>query len=371
MSEISSPERQQSFSTSTIVPRLVRSFSKGQTTIQPSTSTATANADGSTSTLPSTVSKQKVTAIDRFLKFARKESSKAPDFPPLSWFQEGGSNGTNLAEEPSQSRNTEQNRAEPPTNNAEASTNGTVAEEVEVPEPITLAKKIQDMISTIPSLPATISASSSRFKPAPSLPPEVEADGPPPTPPPPPGVNDSKLLAFLTSSDFMNGSIERGRQSVWSALDHLRPPFGKKPDTTTGTPGPTDDTVLDCIDDNNTVMMYGPLEPDDSSEVEIACSEIVSVNGDGEEIRTPQPRFTPLPSESIEQVFMGADYSAGGKGKEGETDSQSETETFVGTGEASSSAEPAIDRPPVKEYRVWLPSLTKISVQTMWWGFRM
>ncbi|KAF9241595.1 hypothetical protein BU15DRAFT_44762 [Melanogaster broomeanus] len=159
----------------------------------------------------------------------------------------------------------------------------------------------------------------------------------------------------------MNGSLERGRQSVWSALDRLRPPYGKKPDNATSPEAPQD-AVLDCIDDNNSVMMYGPLEPDDSSEVEIACSDIVSVYGDGEEIRTPQPRFIPLPSESIDQVLMGgAGDFTGNKGKETEVEVTPEA-TFVG---------PTTDQTPVKEYRVWLPSLTKISIQTMWWGFRI
>ncbi|KAH7888684.1 hypothetical protein F5I97DRAFT_1803503 [Phlebopus sp. FC_14] len=222
------------------------------------------------------------------------------------------------------------------------------------------------MIATIPSLPSTLSSSSTRSRPSPSPSPDFEDDVPPP-PPPPQTINDSNLLAFLSSSNIMNGSIERGRQSVWSALDRLRPPYGKKPDDTPSLEHEhTEDAVLDCIDDNNSVMMYGPLEPDDASEVEIACSEIVSVNGDGEEIRTPQPRFVPLPSESIEQVLMRDSDPSIGEMEIGQP------EMSPSAGEhAKPSAETSEARSPVKEYRVWLPSLTKISVQTMWWGFRI
>jgi len=118
-------------------------------------------------------------------------------------------------------------------------------------------------------------------------------------------------------------------------------------------------------------MMYGPLEPDESSEVEIACSEIVSVYGDGEEICTPQPRFVPLPTESIEQVLMGTSESPiGNKGKEKE-ESDCNSIPFIPPEEPWKSPLSTNGQLPEREYRVWVPSLTKISVQTMWWGFRI
>ncbi|KAF9227334.1 hypothetical protein BS17DRAFT_695023 [Gyrodon lividus] len=363
------PDQQQPFSTVSLVPRLVRSFSKVQPTTQQITLAASAEQAASSSVR--WISKQKATAIGQFTKFTRRESSgKALGFPPTSWFGDTENSGTDLAEGSSQSTDAGQTLAEVPVNSVlDATKNDPAVVEGESPEPTTLAKKIRDVISTIPSLPSAISTSSSRLWIFPSGPTEAGVDGPPP---PAPGsvLQDSHLLAFLTSSDVMNGSLERGRQSVWSALDHLRPPYGKRPDNATS-PETSQDTVLDCIDDNNSVMMYGPLEPDDSSEVEIACSEIVSVNGDGEEIRTPQPRFIPLPSESIDQVLMGGggDFT-GSNGWERETELTLEA-TFIGTEQTSVSGKPVTDQPPVKEYRVWIPSLTKISVQTMWWGFRI
>ncbi|KIK93587.1 hypothetical protein PAXRUDRAFT_828830 [Paxillus rubicundulus Ve08.2h10] len=365
------PDQQQSFLAATLVPRLVRSLSKAQSTTDTQQITSTASAEQATSSASTRwISKQKATAIGHFTKFTHKlgESSSALDFPPTSWFGDvTGFSGTNLAQASSQGASAGHTPAEVPVNSVDATTNDPAVVDGESPEPTTLAKKIRDVISTIPSLPSTISTSSSRLWISPSsIPPEVGTDGPPA---PASVTHDLNLLALLTSSDVMNGSFERGRQSVWSALDHLRPPYSKKRENATSPEAPQD-AVLDCLDDNNSVMMYGPLEPDDSSEVEIACSEIVSVNGDGEEIRTPQPRFVPLPSESIDRVLMrgGGDFTAGnGMHREVEPSEVA----FVGMEQMWASAEPARDQPPVKEYRVWLPSLTKISVQTMWWGFRI
>ncbi|KAF8844296.1 hypothetical protein BDN67DRAFT_1008146 [Paxillus ammoniavirescens] len=367
------PDQQQPFSAATLVPRLVRSLSKAQSTTGAQQITSTASAEQATfSASARWISKQKATAIGHFTKFTNKvgESSNALDFPPTSWFGDvTGFSGVDPTRGSSQSADAGHTPAEVPVNSIDATNNDPALVDGESPEPTTLAKKIRDVISTIPSLPSTISTSSSRLWISPPIAPEAGTDvgGPPPAPTS--VTHDLNLLAFLTSSDVMNGSLERGRQSVWSALDHLRPPYGKKRENATSPEAPQD-AVLDCLDDNNSVMMYGPLEPDDSSEVEIACSEIVSVNGDGEEIRTPQPRFIPLPSESIDQVLMGGggDFTGGNGTNRGVEPTEV---TFVGMEQVRASAEPARDQPPMKEYRVWLPSLTKISVQTMWWGFRI
>ncbi|KAI9569666.1 hypothetical protein HD554DRAFT_2020006 [Boletus coccyginus] len=218
------------------------------------------------------------------------------------------------------------------------------------------------MFSTIPSFASSISPGST-----PSAPQTEADDGPSP-------ARDPHLL-------------EHGWQSFCSALDRLRLSSGKKHETTSASE-PSQDDVLDCMDDNNSVMMYGPLEPDDTSEVEIACSEIVSINGDGEEIRTPQkhfiplptesdeammgcglrsppPRFVPLPLESIDQVLMGGGGEVSGvRWNENEAG-------IIPEASVPPVTEPGAEKPPVKEYRVWLPSLTKLSIQTMWWGFRI
>lgn len=342
--------------------------------------------------------------------------------------------------------------------------------------PITFAKRMQDMLSTLPSLvPSTSSGS------PPSTPPASKTE----TEDAPSPARDSHPLFSFTMPSFDNGLFDHTWKSFWSALDRLRLPHSNPPSSPDQ---PSRDEILDCIDDNNSVMMYGPLEPDETSEVEIACSEIVSINGDGEEIRTPQPSYTPLPSESvdgslvgrglrsppprfvslpmdsveetlvarglrspsprfsplplesvdeawaayglyspsprfaplplqsveetlvtrglcspsphftplplavdeapmarglhspspcfvplplgsIDQVLMGGSRDVSSvRWQENERDNAPET---TGAAQVPPAAEHAVDKPPVKEYRVWLPSPTKISVQTMWWGFRM
>jgi len=341
----------QSPSTADLVPRLLRSLSKTQQVIE--------SGAGTQQTGLRWMSKQKATAIGHFTKLTHRGRTPAQvgvatdnDADPVGW----SSQTLHVVRTPIDNRKNDGNV------NSAADGPG------ESPEPIFLnafAKRMQDMFSTIPSFASSISPGST---PAP----QTEADGGPSP------VRDPHLL-------------EHGWQSFCSALDRLRLPSGRKHEATSASE-PLQDDILDCIDDNNSVMMYGPLEPDDTSEVEIACSEIVSINGDGEEIRTPQPRFIPLPTESdeslmgcgprsppprfvplplesIDQVLMGGD---------GEVSSVRWKESEAGIIPEATSAtqvppitEPGADKPPVKEYRVWLPSLTKLSVQTMWWGFRM
>ena len=82
----------------------------------------------------------------------------------------------------------------------------------------------------------------------------------------------------------MNGSLEKGRQSVFAILDRLRIPgmhSAVSPDT------PLSERAKESgqySDDDSSVMLYGPLVPTDESEVEIARSDIVSVCDDGEEV---------------------------------------------------------------------------------------
>ncbi|KAH0827875.1 hypothetical protein J3R83DRAFT_3502 [Lanmaoa asiatica] len=278
-------------STADLIPRLLRSLSKTQPTQQ---------------TTPAAVAEQ--TSVTPIRTPAQVGVATDNGVNPAEW----SSQPLHAAQTPIDTRVNDEN------------VDSVVSEDPgQSPEPIvpsTFVKRVQDMLSTIPSF--GIGSGSSR--PNPPAPSQTEADD---TPSP---VRDPHILAFLTEPNSETGPFEHGWQSFWSALDRLRLPYGKKPETASD-PEPSQDEILDCIDDNNSVMMYGPLEPDDTSEVEIACSEIVV------------------------------------RGKE------SESEFVSGvTGAAQvSPTEPAADQPPVKEYRVWLPSLTKISVQTMWWGFRI
>ncbi|KAG1777722.1 hypothetical protein EV702DRAFT_1100322 [Suillus placidus] len=339
-----------------IVPRFVRSFSKASATTEQSTSDAEGALSPSTSKLPKAT-------IDKLLKYARK--AKRLGFPPSSWFVEEG----NQPITPTAASLPAPPIIDDETQEAGSSATahvigGEVGVENEPPEPDTLARKIQAMIASLPSIPsAGLPTSFPQFHTTPSETPVIDSNDN--TPISSPGFSDSKLMTFLTSFTVMNGSIDRGRESVWSVLDRLRSPLTKRD----GAAEPSAEeprTGAEYEDDNGSVMMYGPLEPTEDSEIEIARSEIVSLNGDGEEIRTPQLTFAPLPSESIEQVLAQSESSDRRKEKQ-----RAGPEQFASSSRVEPEGTTAVGVSEQVEYRVWLPSPTKISIQAMWWGFRI
>lgn len=303
------------------------------------------NRISASSSLIPRLQKQKILAANRILRSWRNKSVQFP--PRISTNDpDQGSSQSPISVDPSSSASAIDSRDGPD-------------------EPTTFTQKIHAMMPTLPPLPSPFT---SPIRPKlPALHPDVELPGSPPASPTA-VVNDWKLFGFL-SPRTASRSIEPDNQSILSALDLLRSPRGQRQGLMSP---PENSSVLDCVDDNNSVMIYGPLEPDDTSEVEIACSEIVSVYEDGDEVRTPQARFIPLPIESIEQVLMGANEpSEGNKGKEKEPCNGPDSEPFVPPEELWKSPLSKTGQLPEREYRVWVPSLTKISVQTMWWGFRM
>lgn len=122
----------------------------------------------------------------------------------------------------------------------------------------------------------------------------------------------------------MNGTISRGRESVWAALDRLR--FKSSLEVPGSLPiasissgkGRSEQKEIDGASD---VMLCSPLLPDDRSEVEVAHSEIIEVplEPPSSELQT-SPIPTPLPP---------------------------------------------------KEKVIWVPSRTNISLQATWWGYRI
>jgi hypothetical protein len=351
--------------TSGIVPRFVRSFSKASATIEQSTSTVHADAQGA---LSSKLPNARINAVDKFLKYARKV--KRPGFPPSPWLVEEGNQGQQPITPTAASLPAPpiiddeiQEAGSSATADMIQFDGGEVGVGSEPPEPDTLARKIQAMIASLPSMPSGLPTSFPPFHTTPSGTPAMDSSDSPPISSP--GLPDSKLMAFLTSFTVMNGSIDRGRESVWSVLDRLRSPLTKRD----GTAEPNAEeprTGAEYEDDNGSVMMYGPLEPTEDSEIEIARSEIVSINGDGEEIRTPQLTFVPLPSESIEQVLAQSESSDRRKGKQ-----RAGPEQVASSSRVEPEDTTAVGVSEQVEYRVWLPSPTKISVQAMWWGFRI
>ncbi|KAL6304780.1 hypothetical protein BKA93DRAFT_732221 [Sparassis latifolia] len=139
----------------------------------------------------------------------------------------------------------------------------------------------------------------------------------------------------------MNGSIARGRQSVWSVLDMLRgtPTEPSQPGgsaTEKGKERATEEQSDENVpeNDHSSIMLCGPLLPTPESEVEFARSEIIYVQED-EEAPTPRDR----PENEMKPT--------------------------------SAAKEERIHVTKGSEKLIWLPSTTKISLEVMWWGYRV
>ena len=164
---------------------------------------------------------------------------------------------------------------------------------------------------------------------------------------------DSTFLSLLSSPSAMNGSVSKGRESVWSALERLRPhPHPKEEPRENGENNEHEAETNDV--DMSSVMICCPLQPTEDTEVEIARSEVVSVN-------YPEPSHEPGPAEQPNKQGVWKIPWDFGKGK-----GKNKSEILL-------SSEKALPPPPptIKEVRVWYPSRTKISLQAFWWGYRM
>ncbi|KAI0361833.1 hypothetical protein OH77DRAFT_1516744 [Trametes cingulata] len=232
------------------------------------------------------------------------------------------------------------------------------------PEPLPLARKIQSLLSSLPPFLSPLSPSTTPSTPATdpsggdSNGQNKQTDGET-DPSAPSTIDNSRLISLLSSPSIMNGSLSRGRQSVWALLDNLRLKSLASPSTasggqsaTTESTGNADAQDLAPVEDDDSVMFYGPLVPDANSEVELARSEIVSVDENGTIVDILLDD-APLPDAPPKARFGGI-------------------WPFSSTAASSAAPSPAKPKPKVLvEKRVWVPSTTKLSLQVMWWGYRL
>ncbi|CCL98097.1 uncharacterized protein FIBRA_00091 [Fibroporia radiculosa] len=285
----------------------------------------------------------KLTAFQRFLQLTKRKTDEPALFPPPHWTNEsqGDAEGPAHPEADVDAVPPSSLNLMPPGEEENDVVVENAADSIpeSPPEPAYLARRIQSLMSIM--TPDT------------ALSPELSLPGSA-TPVPeaasgkkliPAFVTDSKLVSFLSSPSVMNGSASRGRQSVWTLLDRLRAPIpqGERDDEAQdGAPGSNMSVAPEPLDDDNSsIMLYGPLEPDDSSVVEVALSEVISIDDsadpdqaeDGNEtFRAHLPKVWPF--------------------------------TRLGDGQPASS-------PRVHEQKVWIPSPTKISLEVRWWGYRI
>lgn len=212
--------------------------------------------------------------------------------------------------------------------------------------------------------------------------------------PPAAMTSDPKLISLLSSPIVMNGMFSHGEkgkgQTVWDALGRLKAsvPWMNSDQSGDGQSNkgkaPSDGAVKEgdkheeevLEDDESGFMVYGPLfpssDPAAASEVELAKSEIVTVSpeqkhADHSESHTqvdsetskplaPQPDKLDILKTKLEGIWPFA---------KGDAEKDQETKLLTSR----------VHFQPVKsdlrKRRVWVPSRDKISVQVMWWGYRM
>lgn len=267
-------------------------------------------------------------------------------------------------------------------------------------ESLTLARRIQALLgsrtaqqASTPS--ATDATTSSGAVQSETAGPTTPGGSIPPRPVP---ITDSRFLALLGNANVMSGSLDKGRQSVFAVLDRLRRPSAH------ATEAPADATPSSTSDEeqDDSIMLYGPLVPSEDSEVELAASDIVSVFDDGETVEYEQParplsfaaageQLTPLTPRSLSPSRPGEPTQ-----QEEPTDArQSDTQKDPGSvgwfdtwkgkvieggklvsdkvaeGTKSLKEKMADGHKVVKTKTRWVPSPDKISVQATWWGYRL
>ncbi|KAJ7090396.1 hypothetical protein B0H15DRAFT_263552 [Mycena belliarum] len=189
--------------------------------------------------------------------------------------------------------------------------------------------------------------------------PLVDAEG---RPIPPPGavrIQDPELISLLSDPGIMNGADGR-RQSVWSMLDAIAPPSRRVAESLNG-----EDEYAGS--DRSSIMMYSPLIPSADSIIELAELEEAPV--------TQAPSSSGMwlsalwPASSWSAVWPFTGWKTGTVAEEQDNATTSTTEVL----EPGSAAGQLVERhdPPVPVTRVWVPSTTQLSFETMWWGYRI
>jgi hypothetical protein len=375
------------------IGRLIRSFSspRSATIIPEQTLETPSSTPAETEPTPELAKSPKPkapTPLERFWKHARRSRTE-DEFPPSRWFDVDSrspeANDVTVYKE-------ETSVNAPISEEPQASTSSGVpliTEELdgeEDPTPQTLARRIQLMLS----------ATTPVFTPPPGPSPSVDfnSDLPPQSPISAlsPLASDSKMLSFLSSPKVMNGSLSKGQQSVWSILERLQSPValpapalkGDEPESalSPSTSAAGIDYDDDDYDYDSSVMLCSPLIPQRDDLVELAETEYVSFNEAGKVIATQHYR------SPLYQVHTVSDLAP--------HDLQDPDETEAGTAEEPNQGTESVEQEPEepeptgfqwpwskkpvakpvqkkkpKEKRIWVPSTTKISLQTTWWGYRM
>ncbi|KAG8984126.1 hypothetical protein FRB93_006705 [Tulasnella sp. JGI-2019a] len=205
----------------------------------------------------------------------------------------------------------------------------------------TLSRRIQVMLSNVPPFLHTVPDGTTPDAPSTSK----------PTPAPAPPLTDAKLLGYLSDPSVMNGDAKvqvtkagKTKKSVWQVLDQLvpyKPPVADVTDE-------VESTAADAA--GSSLMITGPLIPNDKSVVHIAQSQIVEVEA--------IEQIPGIPKSVAKGVFLSIFPPFWKKKK-----------TIPSPPSPDLDSAPAL--PATTQVKVWIPSKTELSFQVAWWGFRL
>ncbi|KDR67874.1 hypothetical protein GALMADRAFT_257765 [Galerina marginata CBS 339.88] len=275
----------------------------------------------------------------------------------------------------------------------------------EAPSAATLARRIQALVDALPfPTPGPGPGKGKKRVIKEPKPPKRDRDGRPIPPPVPAPVKDSRLLSFLESATVMNGSTVKGRPSIWSLLEGLGAPKHGFPRTDGGVEVEAEasregegegegeaaasnadegrrssDDAYSVASDNTSVMVYSPLIPSAEDLVELAEQvpvEFVDGVESGSETAVPGTSWTsvwPLsiwygPSQEREQAQAQA---VGAVAVESTTSSPLGRQMTLPPQTQRTSLDSAGRRVRVQTVQAWVPSATKLSLQALWWGYRL
>jgi hypothetical protein len=367
------------------------------------------------------------TPLQRFWRHARTKTTGPEEFPPPRWLApepnvvtEHASPSPTLSRSPSSAADELEAVSPMPTTlitSPERIPDSTPLGEREHPSPSSLAQRIHSIISSTPTAMYQPMVLGSPTTPVDGRTlPQSPVQGPSSLLSP---VADSRLLSFLYSPKLMN-SPGPGQPSVFSMLERLQSPRARNHELPPegGNEGQGGDG-MEVADDGSSLMLCSPLIPQRDSLVEIAETEYVSFDEAGRVIaeshRSPLHQVYTVDDidEGIDtdddEMNGGAHQTTGGGGEAPsqvaeESFSEDEADDGEGLRGGASEGSKSIFRWPwtkteeekqveqkakevkklaetkAKEERrlkkkneklMWVPSPTKISLQTMWWGYRM
>jgi len=145
------------------------------------------------------------------------------------------------------------------------------------------------------------------------------------------------------------------------------PPHGFPPEDEIpvdgGDPGTGDDDS-DIFSDNSSVMVYSPLIPGGEDIVELA--ELVPV------VVEDEVQETPVPGTSWTAVWpLSIFYTEKSTSPPAEPTLQQRLSGDVVLSPEKINVDASGRKVKVQTVRAWVPSTTKLSLQAMWWGYRL